>query len=106
MDMVPAIHTEVRRISLILIFDPEYSETYLVTPELIPPVDMVKKIEEKLPNWPKSAIPAGPISAETNFTLINPVIILTTVEIAVRVNTFTISLLITLRNVAIINING
>lgn len=71
--------------------DSLYSAIYFVTPVFIPPHATVIIIDEKLLNCPSNAIPEGPIIKATIFTLINPVSILTNVDIAVKEKTFTIS---------------
>ena len=65
----------------------EYCETYFVTPELIPAFDTPRVITEKLFSCPSSAIPPGPITAATTFTLTSPVIILITVATALSEET-------------------
>ncbi|GAA6241624.1 hypothetical protein F030043B2_06660 [Bacteroides fragilis] len=57
----------------------------------IPPLEIVIAIEEKLLSCPNKAIPEGPIIEATTFTLINPVSILTKVDIAVKEKTFIMS---------------
>jgi|SRR5450432_48489 hypothetical protein len=67
----------------------EYSDRYFVIPEVIPPLDIPSVIVEKLFNCPSKAIPAGPMTAATTFTLTSPVNILIRVETAFREETFT-----------------
>ena len=64
-----------------------YWAIYFVTPLVIPPVAIVIIIVVKLFSWPRSAIPDGPINKATNFTLTNPVNILTKVEVVVSEKT-------------------
>ena len=67
------------------------SDTYLVTPELIPPQASCIAMVEKLFSWPTSATPAGPIMPATTLTLTRPVAILTNVATEVREKTFMMS---------------
>lgn len=83
------IQNPVPRKSVYLFSDFEYSDKYLVIPELMPPLEKISTILVKLFNWPKMAIPAGPITDAMILMLIRPVAILMMVEIPFKNETLT-----------------
>src|SRR6266852_1756260 len=88
-EKITVIQNPVHRKSRYFFREDEYSEIYFVMPDVIPPLEIPSVMVEKLFNCPSKAMPTGPITAATTFTLTRPVNILIAVETTFKEDTLT-----------------